>query len=168
MIKLLVLGPGELGTSVKCCPILTLMKIFLKNVSLGPSLNICFNKEKVITDSFSDYCVHRCTSMSKLENSISEHYKYLVVPTPPPDPEHISCGSLITWLLCNWLVVAIKGNSSTLAAWPDKLRPVAATILWKYPDLYLIYLYLSSWSQTLGTIRLAAFTSSSSSSTSGI
>ena len=34
--------------------------------------------------------------------------------------QYISCGSLITWLLCNWLVVAIKGNSSTFAAWPDK------------------------------------------------
>ena len=32
---------------------------------------------------------------------------------------NISCSSLITWLLCNWLLVAIKGNSSTLAAWPD-------------------------------------------------
>ena len=66
-------------------------------------------------------------------SDISGQWPWFPRPPLPSQQCNISCSSLITWLLCNWLLVAIKGNSSTLAAWPDKL---AATILWKSSHLY--------------------------------
>ena len=66
-------------------------------------------------------------------SDISGQWPWFPRPPLPSQQCNISCSSLITWLLCNWLLVAIKGNSSTLAAWPDKL---AATILWKSSHIY--------------------------------